>query len=315
MIWGLFFVLSSVAPRLLPGGSDPVSLALLLAILSLVPLGLSLVRANEAEGPFFLVLAYLLPAAQIGGVAAITLGTGPFAGAAASLWVVAAIVIAVMGLGRLRSSTAPRRAYDLGVASAWIFLPVGAVWLVMARVGASPLGLSSLLVSLTAVHFHYAAFATPLLFALVWDRSSSVGARRALLLSIGLAAVAIVLVAVGITLSPTTVDRSAAGISDDEGPGRILSQLGALLFTLAFVLHATVLLTHVGPRLRPLPRVLTSLGALAPLAALPLALLFTVGAMDLDTMVHWHGQLNAYAFAGLSLLGWAFAIHGDGKTS
>ena len=291
--WALLYVLGD----LLPSGGDPVSQSLAFAIGVVVPLGLSVVPAKDGERPYFTLLCYLVPPAQIGALASLMLSSGPVAGGAASLWVVASIVIAVMGLGRMRVASG---ASDRGVALAWIFLPVGAVWLVMARLGASPLHLSSLLVALTAAHFHYAAFAALTVVSMACAHAEG-GARRALHATLVALAVAMVLVALGITLSPEAVDGGAR----DAGLGERISQAGAALFTLGFLAHAAALVPTLG-KVRSLPaRIALGLGALAPLGALPLAILYTFGALDLDTMITWHAPLNTYGFGGLSLIGWA----------
>ena len=48
-----------------------------------------------------------------------------------------------------------------------VYLAVGGVWTVIARAGLRPLGFPDLIVLLTAVHFHYAGFALPVLAGLV----------------------------------------------------------------------------------------------------------------------------------------------------
>lgn len=294
--WALLVVLGEH----LPSGGDPVSQSLALAVGAIVPLGLSIAPAHEAERAYFTLLCYLLPPAQLGALVSLALPTGPAAGAAASFWVVACIVIAVMGLGRMRAAL---DASDRGIALAWIFLPVGAVWLVMARLGAAPLHLSSLLVALTAAHFHYAAFAALTVISMAHLHAGGDGSKRGLAAAIGAVTVAMVLVALGITLSPEAVDGGARA----GGIGEVISQAGAVLFTLAFLAHLLIVVRVPLPSM--LARVAIGLGALAPLGALPLAILYTFGALDLDTMIAWHAPLNTYGFGGLSLLGWALHRH------
>src|ERR1700689_2369591 len=45
----------------------------------------------------------------------------------------------------------------------FLYLPVGCAWLVASRLGLSPMGFQEPIVLLTAVHFHFAGFAAPLL--------------------------------------------------------------------------------------------------------------------------------------------------------
>lgn len=298
-IGGVAFVAATVGARFAPAGDDPVSRALLLAILVLVPLALGLIEANEAEAPYFGLLAYLVPPAAIAGAGSILLDTGPVAGAAASLWVVAALVVAAMGLGRLRSARPEHRASDLGLAAAALYLPVGAVWLVLSRFGATPLGLPSILVALTAVHFHHGAFAALVVLTTAWARAER--RRPMLALAIALAAGAMVVVAVGILLAPS----GALGGADALPVGRALSIAGAAMLLGAFVLSAAAHALEVHGRLRHRgAKVLLGLAALAPVLTAVLALLFTLDVIELDLMVRAHGETNAYLTVLGALVGW-----------
>jgi len=296
---GLFVALAA-ASRWLPGGDDPVSRTLLVALLVVVPLALALVDANEAERPYFAVLAYLVPPTALAGACSILFDPGPLAGGAASLWVVTTLVVAAMGLGRLRSARPGQRALDLGLAAAFLYLPVGAVWLVLSRFGIEPLGLPSIIVALTAVHFHHGAFGALIVIAMAASRAERT--RGWLAVALALAAAAMVVVAVAVTLAP-----SALGASGDDAAGgaRPLATFGAAMLELAFLLQGAALAREVLGRLRHRgARVLVGLAALAPLATMALAALYTLGLVELDLMVHAHGEANAYLTVLAALAGW-----------
>ena len=91
----------------------------------------------------------------------------------------------------------PSSSIDAGCA----MLPIGGGWLVLSRLGVSVLGFEEPIILLTAVHFHYAAFATLVLVGLAGRFTRDGAAYRAI------AAGAVSgppLLAAGITLSPSS---------------------------------------------------------------------------------------------------------------
>lgn len=112
-------------------------------------------------------------------------------------------------------------------------MAIGGLWFTLARLRIQPLGFGDTIVLLTAVHFHFAGFAAPILAGLAGrtlDRSGS--ARRVFQFS----AVGIVagtpLVAAGITFSP------------------VLALFGALVISVGLCLLAVVVLGWVVPSFR-----------------------------------------------------------------
>jgi hypothetical protein len=57
-----------------------------------------------------------------------------------------------------------------------LYLPIGGAWLVASRLGIQPLGFGDTIVLLTAVHFHFAGFAAPVLAGLA-GRTVAAGTR------------------------------------------------------------------------------------------------------------------------------------------
>jgi hypothetical protein len=78
------------------------------------------------------------------------------------------------------------------------------------------------------------------------------------------------------------------------------------MLELAFLLQGAALAREVLGRLRHRgARVLVGLAALAPLATMALAALYTLGLVELDLMVHAHGEANAYLTVLAALAGWS----------
>lgn len=162
---GLVWLVLFLVPLSAAGPEAEVARLLLLAVLVTVPLFLALLATPSPDGTLarpYRAAARLQPFAAI-------LAAGAFAGPAG--WTAAALtvpwgvftgLVALEGVRRLRDG---RQAKTLDTAEVvttvgMVYLPGGAVWLFMARLGFDP-GYGSLIVLLTAVHFHYTAFLAP----------------------------------------------------------------------------------------------------------------------------------------------------------
>lgn len=286
--------ISVAARRLVPEVDDPISRALLASILVFVPAALALLRARDGEAPYFRALAYLLPPAALLAAGSLFLERGPIAGAAASAWVVATTLVALLGVGRLRAASpaSPEGSagIDRAIAAATFVLPLGAVWLVLGRFGATPLGLSGLPLTLLALHLHLGGFVAPVLFSLAWQRAERT--RRRLLV----AAVCSVLGAVTTMAATLVVEEAHAYVA----------LAGASLFGVAFLLHASSVIAEVGVSLGHRgARVLLTVAALAPILTSVLAGLRALGIVSLDLIVRAHGETNAWIAVGGALAAWA----------
>ena len=167
---------------------------------------------------------------------------------------------------------------------------VGAVWLLFDRAGVRPLDLPEELVLLTAIHFHFAGVALPLITSrLLGDRRD-----RLAWITAGLATGGVPLVAIGITATqlgaPVIIESIAAWSM----------ALGGLLVALQLVTSA-----HAA---RGLARVLGHGAALALVAAMSLSVCYAARHwLDLAWMgIPWmrgvHGTLNAIGFGVLGAL-------------
>ncbi len=261
------------------------------AVLVIVPLGFSVV--GDERGLYKLVV-FAQPVAALFTVASFFVQKGVLSAAFASAWLLLNILIALLGLVRL-TSRGLQRIEELSIDAGLLYLPVAGGWLVIYRLGIQPFAFGEMIVLLTAVHFHFAGFATPIIAGM----SGRVLARRdhprnVFGLSVFALVAAMPLVAAGITYSPW------------------IGLMGALLLTLGLVLLAVLTLRWVRPSINSsVWRALLSIGAISSCAAMVLACLYAYSLatqtliITIPGMAMTHGLLNAFGFVTCSLLVWS----------
>ena len=312
---------------------------LLFALIVVAPLPLALVEATEQDARVLrLAQRVYLPAAVVA-VGALLLPVGFISAALVVPWLGFSLLVALTGLVRLRGrlrapaedppSSAPRRgtpeashtpAEDplssaprsgISVASrAWVeelsidagllYLPVGGIWLLLSRLGANPLGFGDTIVLLTAVHFHFAGYAAPVIAGLAGRRLRAL-APAALPVyrpaALGIIA-GMALVAVGITITAVV--------------GALLPEVVAVaVLAISLMSLAALVLRYILPGAeQPGTRLLFLVSGLAPFVAMVVALAYAGGRLTgawtitIPQMVEWHGYLNAIGFVFCSLLAW-----------
>ncbi|MGI8808832.1 MAG: YndJ family transporter [Acidimicrobiales bacterium] len=269
-----------------------IDIFLCLALLVVVPMALPLLLADARER--WPALLTLEPAAAGAGVLALLIEPGLIAAVLAGPWLLVCATIALGGVIRwsVNRSFAP---VDIARLAAKVFLLVGGTWFVISRAGWQPLGLSSDIVELTAVHFHYAGMASSLLSALTLvtlEEAPGHGVRAG-----RMAAAAVVvgppIVAAGFTFSP------------------VLQVTGAVLLTAGLVTLAWLILVRVLPTLPAGPwRPLLAGSACAVVAPMFLAVDWALGqhvdipSLSIPRMAAIHGSLNALGFTFCGILGW-----------
>jgi hypothetical protein len=278
-VWLIF--VAAVQPGLAPA-------LLVLAPLVLFPIGFSILeRIERPESiPMWQAIRLLQFPAALVLPTAFLLPPGVGSAILALPWVVITVLLACYGA--VRWKRAPISAVHVGTTAALVFPIVGGAWLVASRLGMRPLDLTDAIVQATAVHFHYAGFALPMIAALVARQ------RPGRWASAGVAGVVlgVPLVAAGITLT-------AFGFRFLEGPA-------------AWLLTATCLLIAVLQATRgQMPGdYLCGISSSATFAAMMLASIYALGNflgtpwLDIPTMVWTHGALNAIGFSLCGLLGW-----------
>jgi hypothetical protein len=181
--------------------------------------------------------------------------------------------------------------------AALLFLFVGGLWLVADRAGFAPLRFDAAIVALTAVHFHFAGFALPLVAGQLARRrpESRFVARVSVGVVLGVPAVAAGIVAT--QLGAGEAFEAAAGVALALAGGAV----GALHVQLA----------GAEKTLPGFARALLGIAGAALIVAMLLAAMYALrgslaGApwLGLPQMRAWHGTINAVGFALCAVLGW-----------
>lgn len=279
---------------------------LLLAPLALVPLGLRLVAPEEPGSAGFLpwraAVVLQLPAALALAVAFV-LPKGPAAAALALPWAGVTADMALYGLLRLGRQGLRRVGFpaELAIGAGLIFPLVGAGWALFDRAAIVPLRFAPIVVLLTAVHFHYAGFALPLLTGLAARAVPGTAARAACLGVV----LGVPLVAIGITASQL-------------GSGSLLETLAAWTTALAGLLTAGLhLRLALRPAGEPLARALWAATGIALAAGMVLAALYgsraylSIAWLDYPRMWALHGTANGLGFGLCGLAAWNLAQRAD----
>lgn len=278
---------------------------LLLAVLIYTPLALALVyQWAKADLPerTFQVACYLQPVAALGVVAAFMQPAGSMAALLSLPWLGCTALIALAGLRQRWLAKGQHPVPEVVLTMGMLYLPVGASWLVLSRLGARPLAFPDVIVLLTAVHFHYTGFAVPVITAMT-GRFFAHTHRMipAYPWVAGLIVSAMPLIAAGITFSPW------------------LEALGVLILFGAIVGLAALTGFSAAPQLlSPLARWLLTIAACAMVTAITPAFLYGAGELlgrsfiTIPRMVQIHGFTNAFGFITCGLIGWLVA--GTGLT-
>ena len=275
----------------------------LLAILVIVPLALSLVPDSESrdEESWLYRLALLFqPFAALGVVVSFLLEPGVPAAVLAFLWFCETALIAMFGLQRLRKPKL-RSAAEVSITAGLIFVQVAGVWLVVHRLGIQLLGYGDTIILLTAVHFHFAAYAAPILAGLAGRRLSQfAGVSRVFKFTPIFIIAGIPLVAAGISFSPA------------------LAFAGTLMISIGLVLLAVLVAGWILPSIESIPaRVLLLLSSVSCLPAMVLACIYAYSIVfkqlliDIPQMAMTHGMLNAFGFSLSGLVAWCLINGGN----
>lgn len=236
------------------------------------------------------------PLAAVALVVSFLFSPGWVAGGLALPWLLFCGVVGLRGLlllseaSKLRGLTFAR----LSTAVAMLYLPVGGGWVLISRVGLTPLGFAEPIVLLTGVHFHFAGFTTVGIVTALAVRGARSGGAWSIPAS---------LAAWGLLVGPALL---AAGFLLDP-----LWQMAAALFLSAsggvfglVLLFDRNLLKHVE---HPTARILQRLAGLSLLGAMCLSAAYAWSEFTreyfllIPTMARTHGLLNAVGFALPSL--------------
>ena len=277
---------------------------LLLGVLVIVPLGLGLASsvADSNSRPFHLAVV-LQPAGALAVIISALLEPGYPAAVLATLWLLLTGVIALGALERLyrlRFTQLPVTAH-VSLIAGMVFLPVGAAWLIMSRLGIQAFGFGDTIVLLTAVHFHFAGYAAPLLTGLTGYHLPANGKSQTLLLFAVVGVIAgTPLVAAGITLSPFVALVGAVVIS-----------VGLFSLSLLNVIWILPRLSSIAAKTLLLISVLASLPAMALAIVYAYSIVFQKLIVDIPQMAMTHGVFNAFGFALCGLVAWVLVVRSE----
>jgi hypothetical protein len=272
---------------------------LLFAALVLVPFALELL-ADETEAPqparlWTWANALQLPAAILL-VVAYWLLPGRIALAAALPWAALTGLLAAIGIARVRHSGLKRSLDGLCRDAALIFAVVGGAWALADRGGFRPLGFDPTIVSLTAVHFHYAGLLLPLFAGLVQRELwfSRFPARAAVGVVLGVPAVAL-------GISATQLGWGGS-LEAAAGAGLALAGMAVAILQVRIALEAR----------RPIAtRALLGVAGVSLFLAMVFAASYALRNsgiappwLGIPQMRMLHGTINAFGFGLCGVLGW-----------
>lgn len=274
---------------------------LMLAGLVFVPMALTLAATKDGSGSHCIAFRFAMRLQPIGAfliVVSFGLRTGFVAAAFTVLWMLTTLCIALFGLWRLWQRWLATRSIlpleELCIDAGLAYVVVGSGWLFLSRLGLNPMNFSDTIVLLTAVHFHYAGFAAPILTGLAGRQLKTGIPRKFYLVAASGVMVGPPLVAAGITLS------------------RTIEVLSAVILATSLFLLAMVTMLAIAPAMKPLPRLLLILSSMSVIVTMIFACLYAFGrfagmeTVSIPLMAQVHGISNAFGFVLCGLLAWTF---------
>ncbi len=297
MIWIILVMLVHTGSLPFPaeGFLRTITLLLLFAPLVIVPLGLSLTfRDDVKRSSLHRSIKLLQLPAAVAAAVSFLFDEGMIASLLTLPWLAGTGLIALLAVRRFigrRKFSLQQTGLDVGM----LYIVVGGIWLMISRAGMVPMNFPPVIVLLTAVHFHYAGFAAPIIAGLLGEYilPSQKGKRRLYELALWSVMLNPVLIAVGISISP------------------LLEVLCSALLALGLGLLAGLMPAVVRKLQSGLARILLSISALSLPVTMTLAFLYAWGAytgrplIDIPGMAETHGAINVFGFALCGLAGWS----------
>jgi hypothetical protein len=278
----------------------PIAALLLFALFVIFSLGLSLTKTGSSPPIPFKVALFLQPFAAFIVATSFFLPKGVISGTFAIAWLPLTLFAAWNGAQTLFQRgvrTAFAHLPETSMSVAQLYLPIGAVWLLASRLGIQPLGFNEPIILLTAIHFHFAGFAAPILAGLVGREIYNAPRSKSLNTVYQIAATIVLLgpalVAIGITFSPLVEAIAGALLA--------MGYTGLALITLGYVFRQVHgILPRVFLGISSVSAVVTMFAA----AGFALRIFNLFPFLSIPQMVAVHGWGNAIGFVFCGLLGW-----------
>lgn len=284
-----------------PGASDAAwaHALLLLAALVVVPLALELFRDGDEPAKSARWFGWLerlqLPAA-LALLIACWLAPGPSAMAAALPWAALTGIMAWIGIQRVQAGGLRRDLDGLCRDAALIFALIGGLWTLADRSGFRPIGFDPAIVTLTAVHFHYAGLLLPLMAGLAQRELFffRLAARAAVGVVLGVPAVAVGITTTQLGVGPSIEAAAGCGL--------------ALAGMVVGILHVRLATDSRQPLAT---RALLAVAGVSLFVGMVLAALYAMRAfvaplpwLGVPQMRMLHGSINAVGFGLCGVLAW-----------
>jgi len=275
---------------------------LLFAIMVLVPMIFALIAKTDEirlSSLPFRVAVIIQPVCALFVIASYFFNAGTTAGLLAAPWFLVTALLGLCGLMdfiKLRWVSIAQTSLNFG----FLYIPVGGFWLVVSRLGLQPLGFNEIIIFLTAIHFHYAAFCTLFMVGYVGRKMQQPTEWQKKLYTIIVFGIIIgmPLLAAGITYSP------------------LLEFIAAMVFASSLILFSIYILFVFIPTLshHRLAQILFGISALSVVGTMLLALTYAyaevteIVIISIPLMAKTHGIINTFGFVFCGLLGCFFLI-------
>ena len=281
-----------------------IELIFLLAPLVIVPLGMELLRRDGA-GRFDSIARRVQPLCASLAIIALWLPPGRPAAILASGWMCLCSLLAVSPATNFLSSSPPLPAgwsrLRLIGALARIDLLVGGAWFLASRFNIHPFRTQEPMVLLTAVHFHFAGFATAVICAAMLRFAQQHGLERWLKRLLPVVVGMPYVVAAGFVISPAL--KMGAGVV-------FSASVAALAIALRFLAKHTQ---------SESARLFLEIAAVGVFAGMVLSSVYAIAdfrgrdGLPIPQMASTHGLLNAVGFCLPGLLGWLIENSGEAE--
>ena len=179
------------------------------------------------------------------------------------------------------------------VAGGWLLLSIGGLWFTSLIVGKSPWDYDLRFTMLTALHFHFAGFALPVLTGQLihFSKKNKLAVTKVLIITCPILLVSIPTVGLGIAYSPTLEVVASTSLLTC-----------CILMAVCQIYCAGFIKSHSGW--------LLSISATALIASSIMAIIYSIGeytgnqSLAIPFMIASHGMLNSLGFSLLGLVGW-----------
>ncbi len=271
-----------------------IELMFAFAPLVIVPLGMEVGRRIAGAGWLEQTARCSQPFAAALAVAALLLPPGSSAGFLAGGWMIVCFLMAGAAANRLRSfsGSGTDKVIQTAICVAGLDLAVGGAWFVASRLGLRPMGIQEPIGLLTAVHFHFAGFATSTIAAATLHFARRRGPQRWFSALVMLVVTMPFVVAAGFVISPAL--KMAAGLVFSASIAVLAVAMSSFAKQLEDVLARRLLQFAAASIFAGM--ILSGTCAIADFAGSDV--------LTIPQMARTHGLLNAFGFCLVGLLGW-----------